>query len=99
MSKRVFDDMMAGLKEAASIAKGEADPRTYRIHVPHALDVRAIRKKLGLTQAEFASQFSLNIARLRDWEQKRSHPDAALRAYLLVIARKPEAVKEALQAA
>ena len=28
-------------KSAQAIAKGEADPKTYRVHVPAHLDVRA----------------------------------------------------------
>jgi hypothetical protein len=33
----------------------------------------------------------------RDWEQHRSHPDGALRAHLMVIARAPKAVEKALK--
>jgi len=99
MSKRAFSKIQAGLMEALSIAKGEADPSTYRIHVPKEVNVRAIRKKFDLTQQAFAERFGFNLARLRDWEQGRSRPDGALRAYLLVIERKPDAVTEALQAA
>jgi putative transcriptional regulator len=34
---------------------------------------------------------------LRDWEQGRSEPDAPGRAYLRVIAREPEIVRDALE--
>ena len=97
--KRLFDDIAKRLSEAIAIAKGEADPSTYRVHVPAKVDVKAIRKKVGLTQLEFAAQYGLNPARVRDWEQGRSQPDGAVRAYLLVIDRDPEAVKKALRAA
>ena|ERR1041384_1505590 len=97
--KRLFDDIAKGLSEAIAIAKGEADPSTYRVHVPAKVDVKAIRKKVGLTQLEFAAQYGFNPARVRDWEQGRSQPDGAVRAYLLVIDRDPEAVKKALRAA
>lgn len=36
---------------------------------------------------------------LRDWEQRRKNPDAPARAYLMVIARNPEAVAELLRTA
>ena len=97
MAKRAFKKIQEGLLEALSIAKGEADPSTYRIYVPKDVDVRKIRKKFGLTQQAFAQRFGFNTARLRDWEQGRSHPDGALRAYLLVIEHNPDAVTEALQ--
>jgi hypothetical protein len=32
-------------KSVEAIAKGEADPKTYGVHVPANLDVRAIRTK------------------------------------------------------
>jgi putative transcriptional regulator len=93
---RLFDDIKEGLLEAIAVAKGEADPSTYKIHVPKDVNVKAIRKRLGLSQTEFAARFGFTCARVRDWEQNRYHPDGALRAYLIVIDRKPEAVKEAL---
>ena len=34
-----------------------------------------------------------------DWEQSRKEPDAAARAYLVMIARNPSAVNEALHLA
>jgi putative transcriptional regulator len=97
MSKRAFDKIAAGLSDAIAIARGEADPSTYVLHVPAEVDVRKIRTKQRLTQAQFATRYGLNIARVRDWEQRRSHPDSAARAYLTVIAREPEAVRRALE--
>jgi hypothetical protein len=48
-------------KSAQAIAKGEADPKTYRVHVPAHLDVRAIRTKLKMSQNAFASLRHLAI--------------------------------------
>lgn len=45
--------LIQSAREAVAIAKGEADPATYRVHVPAELDVAGIRKGLGLTQAAF----------------------------------------------
>lgn len=99
MSKKAFDKMAQGLSDAIAFAKGEADLAEYRIHVPAQIDVKALRKRLGLTQSEFAARFGFNVSRLRDWEQGRSNPDSAARAYLVVIEREPEAVSRALEAA
>jgi putative transcriptional regulator len=57
--------------------------------------VRMIRRALGLSQEEFALRFRIPLGTLRDWEQGRKEPDAAPRAYLMVIGRNP-AVTEAL---
>lgn len=97
MAKTAFDKIKAGLEDAIAFAQGDASRAVA--HVPPAIDVRAIRKGLGLTQEEFALRYGFSIARIRDWEQGRSRPDGAVRAYLLVIEREHEAVDRALQAA
>jgi putative transcriptional regulator len=58
--------------------------------------VKALRHRLGMTQAEFAQAFHLPITTLRDWEQRRSTPDAPARALLLAIERDPEAMRRLL---
>ena len=58
--------------------------------------VKVMRRALHLTQEEFARRFRIPLGTLRDWEQGKSHPDQAARAYLTVIARNPEAVTAAL---
>jgi putative transcriptional regulator len=58
--------------------------------------VKVMRRALGLTQEEFSARFCIPLGTLRDWEQGKSEPDQAARAYLTVIARDPEAVRKAL---
>jgi putative transcriptional regulator len=98
MSK-VANSIRRGLEEAVAYAKGEADERRYRVHVPQRIDVRAVRVKLGMTQVEFAASFGFSINTLRHWEQGKRQPEGAARAYLLVIDRNPKAVQKALRAA
>jgi hypothetical protein len=45
-----FERIMRGLDEATVYARGEADTTNYRVHVPDAVDVAAIRAGLGLAQ-------------------------------------------------
>jgi putative transcriptional regulator len=99
MGNQIFQDIKTGLEQAIAFAEGSARAADYRVHVPSEIDVRGIRRRLRLTQDQFAYRFGFNVARLRDWEQGRSKPDGALRAYLLVIQREPEAVERALEAA
>jgi putative transcriptional regulator len=61
-------------------------------------DVKAIRTRLGLSQAAFAKKFGLAVGNVRDWEQGRSVPDRSARVLLKVIATEPEAVVRALAA-
>jgi putative transcriptional regulator len=93
---RIGKDVVHGLKEAAAHARGEIALRVYEYHVPGPVDVKAIRVKLGLSQAKFARRFGFSARTLQDWELGRSHPPSAVRAYLTVIDRYPETVEKAL---
>jgi putative transcriptional regulator len=95
MSKKAFDKIAAGLTEALEIARGNAKPT--KLHVPAEIDVRGIRKGLGLSQDEFAQEFGFTIHQIRDWEQGRSRPLDGLRAYLMIIERNPKAVLDLLR--
>ena len=88
--------LIKAAREARAIARGEADPSTYRVHVPAEVDVKLIRRRLKLTQAEFARRFGIPPGTLRDWEQGRRHPEGPARALLLVIQHEPKAVERAL---
>jgi putative transcriptional regulator len=59
--------------------------------------VRALRKKLKLTQQEFSARFHLPLGTVRDWEQGTHRPDKAAQVLLTVIARNPDAVARALE--
>lgn len=58
--------------------------------------VRQVRARTGLSQNHFATQYHINVGRLRDLEQGRTKADSALLAYLAVIDREPDAVSRAL---
>lgn len=87
-------ELLQSAKEALAIAKGEMEPA--RVHVPPTIDVAAIRRRLGLSQARFAARFGLSAATVRDWEQKRRNPDQIARTLLTIIDRNHEAVERAL---
>jgi putative transcriptional regulator len=91
--------IVRGLEEVAAHMRGEVQLRTRVIHVPEAVDVRNIREKTGLSQSQFADRFGFSPRTLQEWEQGRAKPDAAIRAYLTVIARNPAAVEDALKRA
>ena len=63
---------------------------------PEAVDVKAIRERLGLTQEEFAVRFGLGLDAVQNWESNRRRPDKAARSYLTAIARVPDSIQEAL---
>lgn len=96
--KKNFDRIMRGLGEAADYASGNADKRAFRVHVPDAVDVKEIRRKLKLTQAAFADRYGFTVGAVRDWEQGRRQPEAAARILLKVIEKRPDVIEAVLSA-
>lgn len=83
---------------AAALTDPDNPPRTpeREKHLKRVPRAKVIRRALHLTQEEFAARFHIPLGTLRDWEQGKTEPDQAARAYLRVIARNPKAVVEAL---
>ena len=92
------DEIGRALEEALAYAEGDrsAAARVHEAVVPDVIDVRAIRRRLGLTQAEFAGRYGFALTALRDWEQGRRRPERSARVLLSVIEREPEAVERVL---
>jgi DNA-binding transcriptional regulator YiaG len=63
---------------------------------PPKVDVKAIREMMEMSQEQFALEFGLEVATVRNWEQGRSEPDTAARNFLATIAHDPDAVRRAL---
>ena len=76
----------------AALADPDAQPLTKKqlSKMRRVSRVKALRERMGLTQREFAEAFHLPLTTLRDWEQRRSTPDAPARALLLAIERDPK---------
>lgn len=91
--------IIEGLEQAIAWTRGDGgNARVTLVQAPE-VDVRKVRTKMGLSQAQFAVKFGLPPATLRNWEQGRSRPDAPTRVLLAVIAKHPEAVEDVLRKA
>jgi putative transcriptional regulator len=91
---RFGKELLESAREAVAISEGRVEPAgTIEFET---IDVAAIRKRLDLSQAEFAERFKLSLATIRDWEQKRRTPDRIAANLLRVIDRAPQVVSEAL---
>jgi putative transcriptional regulator len=86
--------MIASAKQALAFAEG-ADKGCV-VHFPDEVDVARIRKKLNMSQRQFASYFAVSVRTVQEWEQGRSVPSGPARAFLMVIDREPQAVRRAL---
>jgi putative transcriptional regulator len=91
---KTFDSIAQGLREAIEHEQGKSTEA--RVHQPEAIDVAAIRKKLGLTQAEFAGKFCISLGTLRHWERGDRKPHGPALALLQVVDKEPEAALRAL---
>lgn len=93
----VGDRIIEAMEEALADARGETTAvRRRTVQIPHDVDVKAIRTRLGLTQRAFAERFGFPLETLRNWERGHRRPEGAARALLRVIDREPEAVERAL---
>ena len=92
--KTQFEQMMNGLNDVEAFLAGEQEG--FKAHVPKDVDVKAIRNRLGMTQARFSDTFGFSLDAIKHWEGGRRTPEAPARTLLTVIARNPTAVLEAL---
>ena len=91
--------ILQGIKEARAYARGEANEvRASTFHIPRT-DVRKVRLRVGLSQADFARKFGFSIGTLRNWEQGRREPEISAKILLAVIDRHPDAVEDVLTCA
>jgi putative transcriptional regulator len=85
--------------ERAALADPDAQPLSSAElkRMKRTPQAKIIRRALGMTQEEFAARYHIPLGTLRDWEQGRATPDRPTLAYLTVIARSPQGVRQALE--
>ena len=86
--------MIASAKEALAFAKGETNGGA--VYIPDEIDIARIRKKIQMSQSQFAAYIGVSVRTIQEWEQGRTVPSGAARAFLIVIDREPDAVHRAL---
>jgi putative transcriptional regulator len=89
-----FEEIKKGLLEAIEHAEGRS-PKT-RIARPHAIEVKSVRTKIGMTQEQFAARFGFSTATSRHWERGDRTPHGPALVLLNVIQHNPQAVIAAL---
>lgn len=95
MSK-AFDSIKQGLSEAIAHAKGEGPG--VKVYRPHAVDVKALRQRVHMTQEQFAARFGFSVATVRHWERGDRRPQGPALVLLNVIEKNHTAVLSALEA-
>jgi putative transcriptional regulator len=96
MKKEHFENLVASIKEADEIKAGRKAPcRLYEIKPP---EIKTVRKKLNVSQNEFALMIGVSVRTLQNWEQGRRKPEGPAKALLRIASRNPSAVLDALHA-
>ena len=86
-------DLIEGMKLVVAHQRGKIELEQVW---PKPVDVKAIRKIVRMSQAEFSRAYGISKRALQEWEQGGRQPDSAARAYLTVIAKEPAVVRRAL---
>lgn len=94
MDNTLFDDLVQSLKEAKAISKGEA--LASRRFTVDAVDVKAVREQIGLSQSEFAKLMRVSIKTLQNWEQHRRTPNGPAAALLKIVSIAPDVALKSL---
>ena len=58
---------------------------------------RRVRKRLGLSQAEFSLRIGVSVETIRNWEQGKRRPTGAAQSLLKILNKAPEASLAALE--
>jgi putative transcriptional regulator len=94
MNDELFQQLVTSLKEGGAILRGKKQPaRKTELNWP---DARAVREKLGLSQANFAALIGISPRTLQNWEQGHRRPEGTARALLRIAEKYPEVVLESL---
>ena len=67
-----------------------------KVYQAVAVDVAAVRSRLGFTQTQFAARFGVSVATLRHWERGDRNPQGPALVLLNLIDRDPKGVLRAL---
>ena len=94
MKNNDFKDLLTSIDQARKIHKGKLKPG--RIFKFNPVVVKNIRKKLHVSQTEFAYMIGVSIGTLQNWEQGRRRPDGPALALLKIAEANPETVMNAL---
>lgn len=87
------EDLLEGMNLVVAHQEGKLELEQVW---PKPIDVKAIRKRVKMSQAEFSRAYRISKRALQEWEQGGRQPDSAARAYLTVISKEPAMVRRAL---
>ena len=94
MNDKDFQKLKKSVETMGAILRGDAVPDRRTLQT--SIDVKALRERTGLTQANFSTMIGVSIKTLQNWEQGRREPEGPAKALLRVVEKEPQAVLNAL---
>ena len=84
--------ILRGAAEGVKLAQQYRDGRFRRWQPPSPDEIKAIRGRMGLSQAAFADLFGFDVTTLRSWEQGKRVPGNDSCLLLKLIGHNPNSV-------
>lgn len=105
-SSKAARDALAATDRSAIDAMTDEDVARQTAANPDAapdmapkIDVRAIRRAAGMTQAQFADIYEFSIRTVQEWERGAKKPSGPARTLLRAIRADPDGLRRAVAAA
>ena len=91
MDENNFASLLESVRDMGRHMQGDAIPGARIKEFPEP-DVKAIRERTGLSQAQFAYLIGVKPKTLQNWEQRRVRPAGPARALLKIVEANPSAL-------
>ncbi len=91
MNEKRFEALLDSVRDMGRHMRGDPVQGLQVREFPE-LDVKAIRKRTGLSQTRFAYLIGVKPKTLQNWEQRRVRPTGPARALLKIIEVNPDAL-------
>ena len=85
MNDEDFQKLLLSVKQMGTIMRG--GKLAHRRTTLTDLNVKGLRERTGLTQADFSQMIGVSIRTLQNWEQGRREPEGPAKALLRVVER------------
>ncbi len=91
MDEQSFSELLDSVRDMGRHMRGGDVPGAKVREFPEP-DVKVIRERTGLSQAQFAYLIGVKPKTLQNWEQKRVRPAGPARALLKIVETNPDAL-------